>query len=364
MNEIIVNIHFDHISHSGSASAQRPDYMLEAFKAEGYEVTEITGAWDRRQARAKEAMHRISEGWRPQFVYAESSTTPHMLGTPNYLPKPSNELALAALCQEKSIPTGIFYRDIYWKFDRPKGLRSQLIHHYYKPFYKKEWRSYSELYAQIFLPTTRMMSHIQQDSKVSHSALPPATSKWVKRPARKAGRLRMVYVGGFTSPKTIYGLKTLLQAVQQVEVDFVLCCRVTEFERVRHEYPELAAPNIEVKHPGPDEVQEILFTCDIGSMVFDFSAYREFAFPYKVFEYLGAGLPIIATEATAAADFVIENKVGWKVADNKKSIVTLLRELSNDIESIGEKSRQIEAISGQNTWRSRAKEVAQKLLNS
>ena len=110
---MIFNIHFDYKAYSGSASSLRPNEMKKAFEKAGYDVVEVEGNWSQRQSNAKKLMRMIKEGWRPKFLYAESSTTPHQVGSKWRIPMKSYETKLARLASKHGIGTALFYWDVY-----------------------------------------------------------------------------------------------------------------------------------------------------------------------------------------------------------------------------------------------------------
>ena len=63
---------------------------------------------------------------------------------------------------------------------------------------------------------------------------------------------------------------------------------------------------------------------DLCSLFCEYSLYREFAMPIKLFEYMEKEKPIIATINTAAGDFVTENDIGWAIDYDEDMLEKLL----------------------------------------
>ena len=102
---------------SASASGIRPLQMMEAFRSLGIEVDAVCGyAAEREQAVAR-IERNIGQGVRYAFMYGESSTEPTLLTNPHHLPlHPWLDFGFFARLKARSIPLGVFYRDIYWRF--------------------------------------------------------------------------------------------------------------------------------------------------------------------------------------------------------------------------------------------------------
>ena len=64
--------------------------------------------------------------------------------------------------------------------------------------------------------------------------------------------------------------------------------------------------------------------------------YRDFAAPLKLFEYIGNGKPIIATEGTFVGDVVTRDKLGWTVKASVEEFTALLEQLTQHPERINE----------------------------
>ncbi|MEO4788116.1 hypothetical protein ABHZ30_04940 [Bacteroides uniformis] len=101
-----------------SASSIRPVKMIEAFERLGYEVILIEGNASQRKKRIKEIKHNIRKGVTYDFLYSESSTMPTLLTEKHHCPThPFLDFSFFSFCRKHGIKIGLFYRDIYWKFE-------------------------------------------------------------------------------------------------------------------------------------------------------------------------------------------------------------------------------------------------------
>lgn len=116
--KIIFHLPFEIDRTRFSASQIRPLKMLEAFKKIGYDVFEVMGNTKNRKKSVEKLKESFSRGAVYEFCYSESSTMPTLLTDNNNLPNaPLLEVNFFSLLQKNKVPIGIFYRDIYWKFN-------------------------------------------------------------------------------------------------------------------------------------------------------------------------------------------------------------------------------------------------------
>lgn len=86
--------------------------------------------------------------------------------------------------------------------------------------------------------------------------------------------------------------------------------------------------------------------------------YRDFAAPLKLFEYIGNGKPIIATEGTFVGDVVTHDKLGWTVKASVDEFATLLEQLTRHPEQVDAAFDRVMAARDQHTWSARVEELA------
>ena len=104
--------------HGLGARMLRPRKMIKAFREIGYEVFVISGFSGERKKRIQEIKNRISNGEKYDFMYTESSTMPTLLTDPHHFPlHPFFDFDFFEYIKSQGIKIGLFYCDIYWKFD-------------------------------------------------------------------------------------------------------------------------------------------------------------------------------------------------------------------------------------------------------
>lgn len=338
-----------------AASGIRPYRMIEAFRTLGYEVDAVCGYSADRARAVAEVDRRIAQGERYAFMYAESSTEPTLLTDRHHLPlRPWLDFGFFARLKAQAVPLGLFYRDVYWRFpdygaSLPWWKRSAA-----RLFYRYDLMQYRRLLDRLYLPSMAMASHVPCVDRARMAALPPG---FIDRPLarREAAALRLLYVGGLGDHYQMHELFRALDGMPQVEL--TLCTREAEWQAVRHEYPLPAAGNVRIVHRSGPQLVELFEQADLCMLWVKPQPYREFAAPVKLYEYVGAQRPVIASRGTLAADFVAEQGIGWAVPYEAAAIGALLRRIAADRSMLQDASTALRRIKDQHSWLARARHV-------
>ncbi len=347
-----------------SASGIRPVRMLQAFQELGYRVDVIAGYSAERKQAIGMVKEKIRQGTQYAFMYAESSTQPTTLTDRHHLPlHPWMDGEFFRFCKRKDIPIGLFYRDIYWRFDGyGKNLHALKIAGA-KIAYWLDLIIYKKTLSKLYLPSIEMGLHIPLTDRTTWEALPPGHHGPL--PGLLAGAktdspalLRIFYVGGLSSH---YKMHALFDAVKDLpEVELTVCTRKSEWEAVKHEYPT-PGNNIKIIHESGEAMEKHMQECDIASIFVAPQDYWKFAAPVKLYEYIGFKKPILASQGTLAGSFVKNNAIGWTVEYNANAVKALLKHLARDRAPISNLQVSMENIATQHSWQARAQQVAQGL---
>jgi glycosyltransferase involved in cell wall biosynthesis len=116
-----------------------------------------------------------------------------------------------------------------------------------------------------------------------------------------------------------------------------------------------------VVHASGAELEPLFDEADMGCLFLEPISYREFAAPLKLYEYLGHGKPIIATQGTLAGDFVEENGIGWAIPYQASALVDLLVDLQKNPHKLQEKVERTLQVRADHTWDARARQVRDEL---
>lgn len=348
--------------HGTSGSRVRPYQMLKAFERLGYEVTAITGYARERRRQIDRLRVDIARGKRFDFAYSESHTLPLQLTEPHHFPShPFVDGRLFHTIKRTGIPLGLFYRDVYWRFDQFKETYPGLKRHLAVLFYRQEWRLFRKHADHLFLPSLSMASALPTTWPADRlSALPPGIDRSI--PLRRCAptspsALRLLYVGGTTPP--LYDLTPLFEAVRGSEqMRLTLCCRRAEWNLVssRYQVPD----NVEVVHASGEQLDVLYEQADLAAIVREPHPYLDFAMPVKVFEALGHGLPVVTLAGNETARFVQEQDVGW-VLGSPSDLRALADDLLNHPAKLEDAFQRVESVQGAHSWQARAQRVAETL---
>jgi len=353
----------------GSSGSQvRPWQMLRAFVALGYDVERVTGYGVERREKIRRLEKDIKKGRRFEFVYSESRTTPTLLTERKQIPiHPVMEFGFLRDLRNMGIPTGLFYRDIYWRFNGYTKTLAWWRRSLNRRLYQYDWWWYERMVDHLFLPSLGMARFLPNESFTEHlSALPPgalirddiSVTTNVKTLGRK---LRMLYVGGVKPPS--YDLRPLFMLVKELRaLELTLCCRRSEWEQSRHLYQDLISSRIEIKHLASDALAAEYVRSDVFPLVREPDEYLDFAVPVKLFEAMSFGLPLLALNGTEAARTVEQEGLGWVVGDLDEAKERLVSLLQNPELVFAARQRSLDARP-KHSWKMRAIQVKETLLD-
>lgn len=336
-----------------SGSRLRPTQMRQAFQNLGYEVYEITGNPAQRAAAFRQLKKEIKAGKKIEFVYGENSTQPNLLASS--IKKglaPFLEARIFSYFHRQQIPVGIFYRDIYWKF--PEGLAGIPLwqRSLCKLLYRFDLWAMSRARVHLFLPSGEMAAYVPYPTSLC-SPLPPGAM--VKESLTPAG-LHIFYVGGLGAH---YGITKALQAVgKTANVELTMCVRKEQWEAYRAELSPYMNERIQIVHGSAKELAPYYDAASLGLLFMEPNEYRRFAVPIKLYEYLGYGKPIIASEGTLAGEVVREKGIGFTIPYKQENLVALLEDLAANPQKLADVTERVQKVREGETWEARAKSAA------
>ena len=350
---------------AASASGIRPVQMKRSFEELGYEVWEVTGYTRERAERAADVRYAMRCGTRFDFCYSESSTMPMTMTNPTHLPsRPFLDLGFFRSLRKNGIPVGQFLRDIYWVFPEYRESLSFLKVHAALAAYEWDLRTLRRHVDRVFLPSLKVGEYINLGN-VPVSALEPGHGHVEPLPGPDTG-LSLFYVGGIGFD---YKLHELFAAVKQaweknLDVLLIVCLRPEDWGAVKHEYEQWACPAIEVVHGHGNVLQEYFERTNIATIVVDLDEYWKLGVPVKLYDYIGAGKPVMVTKGSLAGDMVERMEVGWTVDNSSEAVIELLERLANDPQEIQRVRDRVLAQRDAYTWRERARQAAEELTGA
>ena len=373
MPSMIFHAPFPVDSDPSVASALRPARMLQAFHSLGYEVFEVTGHADVRQKRIHELKRLLRGGAHFDFLYSESSTMPYAMADPGRRVKPFPlryplhplvDRRLFSLTKQYDVPSGVFYRDIYWAFSKPavRSRMGKLEDAMVRGLYGEDLRMMDNLVDVVFVPSIEMAKYIPGLHRPEVHALPPGGNPL---PAHEvavspAGNpLRLIYVGSCGGH---YRLEAVFEAVAaDRNLQLTACMPQDQWSTAREALGDIDDTRVTIKHLSNAHLPPVYASADVALLYMQPDEYREFAVPVKLFEYIAAGLPIVASEGTKAGQIVEELGVGWTIPYGEKHLRELLSRLSADRDMVKSKGAKTRSVSQENRWEDRAAEAARVL---
>ena len=336
--------------------------MVKGFQDLGYEVDLISGNAAERRLLIAKAKEAIKAGVRYEFLYAENATIPTLLTGKHHLPlHPFLDFGFFRFCRRNGLKIGLFYRDIYWKFpefSRKVTLIKRVVNRF---FHFIDLRAYSRLCDVLYLPSREMEAHLPVRMGGAVRPLPPGIERTTQPPLPRDGKdgLRIFYVGGIGP---FYDLALLFRTVAATPaVSLTVCCRKSDWDAWKGDYERYLCERISVVHASGAGLSPYMLQADLGSLFLEPQAWRDFAMPIKLFDYLQYSLPVLGTKGTAAGSFIQENGVGWAIEYSEEALSALIKDISLNPALLDEKSRAARAAGDRHSWRERAASVERDL---
>lgn len=369
MKKIIVYYPFK-IREQKSASAVRPTKMLEAFhefgSQKGIEIIEIIGTSTER----KKLVNDLYKNNDPKEIiccYMESQTIPIWLTDPDHIPRnPFLDVEFFKYLKKNHIPLGIFYRDIYWKFEKLLKVKS-MVRNVMRQLFKLELKMYKKYATKFFLPSLMMNYYVKADPEKVVPLPPGGVFRQEYISNSNAHIVTGVYVGGI-SPR--YGIYEVLEAFKQININqlkmkLLLVCRKEELEQYKDLMKAyLDEPWLELIHAFGDQLIPIYERGNFGIVPIKENTYNDFAVAVKLFEYMTYSLPILATNCEAQKAIVEEDDLGIIVEDNASSIEAGLLNMLDETKRNTYKDNVQSAIRKKHQWIHRAEKVVEVLTGN
>ncbi len=354
-----IPMHID--ANRASASQIRPLKIIDAFKNIGYQVDVVEGYGKDRKRQIKEIKKKITTGTEYDFMYSESSTMPTLLTEKNHLPTyPFLDFNFFHFCKTHNIPIGLFYRDIYWCFINKNKDWKQ---HVAKFFYNYDLKQYEKYVDVLFLPTMNMFKYIPFHFKNQVVELPSGCDLHHITENIEHNNLEILYIGGVGGT---YNLVSFMKAVSEItDIHLTVCCRKNEWEAVKSEYSQFEnIPNITVLHKKGEDLIHLYKQADIFSMLYESSQYLKFAAPFKLFEAIGYGIPLIGYNENWSGRFIEEQGIGMACNNTFDDVLHSLRALCEDKNLIQKYKARLAEIAPTHTWENRCKQISDSLTRT
>ena len=355
---------FPVVNGATSASGIRPWKMLQAFRSLGYDVFQITGYASERKRRFAQLRRRFDAGWRPNFVYSEAATIPSSFTEPNHFPLVLTlDRKIFRFLHRYHVPSGVFYRDVYWAFKDYERRVGKPVAIAMRKLYLRELVTFNRYVDVLFLPSLQMGSYVPGIERMIQIALPPGSDTLPSFTAidqSSAAPLRLLYVGAVGGEH--YDISALLSAVRTLrDVELTICTRPEQWESASNEYEDLLCDSVSVVHESGNGLASLYQQADIACLMMKPQEYRSFAAPMKLYEYLGHGVPVLASSRTLAGEVINENGAGWVTNFDADKIADQLEHLKHSRGELTKASEAAQRAGERNSWNQRAQFVSDTL---
>lgn len=367
MTKVLNNILYYHplpLNNEGdSGSRVRPLRMLTAFKNLGYSVTEVTGHYEHR----KEIIKNNVFGKKFLFCYGESANTPFVLTNRYHFPLfNSYDHKFFRFLKNNKIPSGIFFRDMYWFFDYYKK-HAKFHRRFYNRFWLHELKTYKENTTALFLPTRAMKYSIPIDwAQDTIYSLPPGCASFTDfdhlLDNSDNNILRLLYIGNIAPP--LYDLRSLFRIVSENKnIELEIICRKSDWEKHKEIYRDYLRPNIKLFHKSGDLLIEHYSKADVFVTYRNHHPYLDLTMPIKIHEAWSYGLPVIVKSGGIDAKWVERLKGGW-VVNNDTELINLFSSMKADRNQLTSRKTNVKKLVDEHSWEKRASYVEKILLGT
>lgn len=365
MKKVLLYYPFTLSEEANSGSKLRPLEMKRAFeqwtKEHGLGLLFISGT-SRQREEQFERMKKEGQLDDLLFCYMENQTIPIWLTDPGH--KPQRLFAdkkILSFLKQRNVPVGIFYRDIYWKFDELyplKGVKKKIM----QAVYRMEEKFFEKYADVVFVPSLEMGEYVSIGKPMAD--LPPGgKARPSSRRTRGENSCEAIYVGAIKSVE--YGLPLLLESLEEANKKNIHCrltivCRKEEFEGLEDTLKvKISNLGVRLAHISGKELDSLYGEMDFAFIPRLCTEYQNFSMPVKLVEYLSNGLPIVATSCKAQERFIGENGYGVICDDDKTSMAGAIGKMAENLELF---KANIEATFLQNhSWLARVEKVKKEL---
>lgn len=325
----LLYITFIDFNNNTSGSSVRPQKMYAAFQELGIKTKLLQGQQNRRGQRRENVREIL--GWlknnRPDICYIEPPSGPFF----NRI-----DLVLLKKLKKLNVPTGLFYRDMYWKFglgNQDKGFIARIKDIAVKMMHQRDWKVFMKTLSILYFPTESMSRMLPV--RIPAKPLPPGCFNAAGPfPAPPQETPTAIYIGGLAE---LYGAMKMLRAAELIHSQGIsfrlkLICREAEWKRFAGEHGFADPPEwLEVLHISGDEALSGQYAkADFALCPHEVNAYNNITISVKLMEYLSYLKPVVVTETIPMKTFVSEHKIGIVTGDSAESFAEGMKKLIQD----------------------------------
>jgi len=358
-----------------SGTMIRPKRMKEAFEKIGYKVYPVIGSSMERAKAISEIKNLINSGHKFEFLYSESANFPTILLDEDHIPRhPFLDFNFFRFVKAHKIPIGLFYRDIYWRFETYKkevNIFKRLIS---VPLFLYDLFNY-KLYVDIlFVPSQSFANYIPISfDKKKLYPLPPGCTIPDKQNysyIKTQNFLRVLYIGNIAPPD--YDISILFKIAKYFEtskkINFLISCPADSWNKWSSYYLSIVDGkmplNMSLFHKKPEELDDLYFNSDLFFIPIN-DEYSKIASKIKFYEAIGYGVPVLVAVngESELGNFVKRENVGWVVEYSEEKVMQFLSYILSNPQEVKVKKENVIKIREKHTWEERARLVAHLLTS-
>lgn len=338
-----------------SGSGVRPFRLFEAFKALGHDVVLLQGLHNRVIERSRN-IRRILQEIRLHPVdicYVEPPTGPFFCHL---------DLTLLKRVHESGVPVGLFYRDAYWMF--PKWIKLPWPkNHLIRWMHRRDIRYFRKYCDIVYYPSDAFGKLFADVDFRREDVLPPGCEIMYEPPTELHHRL--LYVGAADEAD---GLLLLLQSMQIVNETIPLSLTIVTAKKNHSKLLQMPimqngiqSGRVELVSGSGEDLLPYYRKSDFGVIPRRRHPYMDIAVPIKLFEYVGHGLGVIATNCPAMEEIIQKNQCGIVASDTAQDFSKAILNVYADPSKIIAIQRKLPVIGLSNSWETRAKKIVEDL---
>ena len=254
--------------------------------------------------------------------------------------------------KKREIPIFPFIRDLYWKY--PGTLKQNKQKDTWYRRLQKEYNWYFKNATALLFPTEIMAETVDFPEKY---ALPPAGDPSRGLSEELSDTKKVLYLGDIF-PRS--GMDILMEAMKNYVIK---------------EYPDASCTivgtgDVEMINKWRNEkwlhfgtgnywgMPEIMAKAYLATIPRYVGGFLDITIPLKLFDYMSAGRPVVATECLATAKFIRENEIGIITKDTPESLAEGIIRLFNEPDlAKGLGRNAASAIRSKHSWHHRAEEL-------
>ncbi len=258
------------------------------------------------------------------------------------------------------VKMSIFYRDGFWAGDFLYKQYPFPIAFFLRLFYKLEWLFIKHYFDTIYLPSLELAKYMGEKDLSRFQVLLPGCSsvnkkKNIRLKRERKEKFTFLYAGGILPPLNDLSLMLNLLGNRQ-GFELIMIIREDELKQCSalYSFEQYSNVDIVLSRQG-DQLIDYYLQADATLLLYPYHSYRYLAMPFKAFESISYGLPLISFSDNVMGNFIKNQQLGISLPlielDGLFDDPDLLWGLLNDAQFF------VKKYAKNNTWENRAENI-------